>query len=140
MRKLLVVVAMGAGCSAASSEPKSNTVPRDPTLPIVNGRRDSFSQADYATHIRQLKAKLHKAGLDSLNVRIEDPFVVIGDGSAGSLARSSGTVRWAADKLEQDFFEHRPTKILDIFLFRTASSYEDGVRALTGDSPTTPYG
>ena len=31
-------------------------------------------------------------------------------------------------------------KILDIFLFHDAASYEHGVIALTGEAPTTPYG
>ncbi len=105
-----------------------------------DGRKASFSDAEYAAHVRALRIKLKKTGLENLNVRIEDPFVVIGDGDFAQLERSSGTVRWAADKLEQDFFEKRPTKILDIYLFTTAESYEDGVRTLTGDSPSTPYG
>jgi hypothetical protein len=138
MRKLLVAVAL-VGCSAASSEPKSNTGSRD-SIPVVNGRRDSFSQTEYAAHIRDLRKKLHRAGLDHLNVRIEDPFVVVGDGTMAQLARSSGTVRWAADKLEKDFFDKRPAKILDIYLFTSAESYNGGVRALTGETPDTPYG
>src|SRR5262249_41834976 len=48
--------------------------------------------------------------------------------------------RWAADMLEHDFFDHRPAKILDIYLFHDASSYEHGTLALTGEAPTTPYG
>jgi hypothetical protein len=137
MTKLLVLAACTA-CSAASSEPQSNTVPRGTSAEV--GRRDSFTQAEYAAHIRELRGKLHRANLDSLNIRIEDPFVVVGDGTQAQLARSSGTVRWAADMLEADFFEKRPTKILDIFLFKAAASYESGVLALTGESPSTPYG
>jgi hypothetical protein len=49
-------------------------------------------------------------------------------------------VRWAADHLEADFFGHRPTKILDVYLFRSADRYEHGVELLTGEAPTTPYG
>jgi len=140
MWKLLVCVVFGSACTTASSEPTSNTVPRGDIPAISNGRRDSFTQVEYAAHIRQLRVKLRKAGLEHLNVRIEDPFVVVGDGSTVALARSSGTVRWAADKLEQDFFDNRPTKIIDIYLFKTAGSYEHGVRSLTGESPSTPYG
>jgi hypothetical protein len=139
MRLLFVAVAL-VGCTTASPEPKSNTVPRGESSVAANGRRDSFTQAEYGEHINELRAKLRKAGLGKLAIRIEDPFVVVGDGSTAALARSSGTVRWAADKLEQDFFDKRPTKIIDIYLFTTAESYEDGVRALTGESPSTPYG
>jgi hypothetical protein len=137
--RLLFVVAI-IGCSATSPEPKSNTVPKGEIAESASGRRDSFTQVEYATHIKRLRAKLRAVGLGELKIRIEDPFVVIGDGGGEALARSSGTVRWAADKLEQDFFATRPTKIVDIFLFSTAASYEAGVQALTGESPSTPYG
>jgi hypothetical protein len=103
-------------------------------------RRATFSSAAYAEHIRTLRERLRARKLGHLHVRIEDPFVVAGDGTPEDLERSSGTVRWAADKLEQDFFAKRPTKILDVFLFATEDSYERGVLALTGRAPSTPYG
>jgi hypothetical protein len=106
----------------------------------VTGRTQSFTDAEYGEHIKQLRKKLEKHGLSHFNVRIEDPFVVVGDGTLAQLERSSKTVRWAADKLEQDFFTKRPSKILDIYLFQTAASYESGVEELTGEEPSTPYG
>ena len=125
---VLALGALLAGCTAtASSDSKP---PKGMT----------FSQADYAQHIKELRERLKAKRLGHLNVRIEDPFVVVGDGTMVELEYSSQTVRWAADKLEQDFFDKRPTKILDIFLFTTEASYERGVKALTGDSPGTPYG
>ncbi len=137
-RTLLLAVVLGA-CTTASGEPKSNIVPRD-EVGNPAGRSQSFPDADYAAHVRALRSKLKKHGLDHLNVRIEDPFVVVGDGTLAQLERSSKTVRWAADKLEQDFFTKRPTKILDIYLFTTAASYEAGVEKLTGEQPSTPFG
>ncbi len=137
-RTLLLAVVLGA-CTTASGEPKSNIVPRD-EVGNPAGRSQSFTDADYAAHVRALRSKLKKHGLDHLNVRIEDPFVVVGDGTLAQLERSSKTVRWAADKLEQDFFTKRPTKILDIYLFTTAASYEAGVEKLTGEQPSTPFG
>ncbi len=98
------------------------------------------AKPDYAKHIASLRARLDAKRLTGLAIRTEEPFVVIGDGSPEALARSSLTVRWAADMLEQDFFTKRPTKILDIYLFSTAASYESGVKTLTGESPSTPYG
>lgn len=141
MSKLWVVSVAGvlAGCSAANSEPKSN-VRRDEPVVNTGGRSQSFTNAEYAAHIRALRAKLKKQGLDHLNVRIEDPFVVVGDGTMAQLERSSKTVRWASDMLEQDFFDKRPAKILDIYLFTTAASYERGVETITGEEPGTPYG
>ncbi|MEO8702214.1 MAG: DUF1570 domain-containing protein [Kofleriaceae bacterium] len=141
MRLSYAVAVLGVfGCTTGSPEPKSNAVPRGDVAIAASGRRDSFTQVEYGEHIAELRARLRKQGLGHLNVRIEDPFVVVGDSSLGALARSSGTVRWAADKLEQDFFDKRPTKILDIYLFATAESYETGVLALTGEAPSTPYG
>lgn len=143
MSKLVVLSALVA-CSSSStqglsSEHTSDAV-REP-VPLRPGERaPSFTQAEYASHIRALRAKLRKQGLGHLSVRIEDPFVVIGDDSIAQLEKSSLTVRWAADRLEQDFFDKRPTKILDIYLFSSAASYEDGVRTLTGEAPSTPYG
>jgi hypothetical protein len=137
-KSLLLVMLLGA-CTTASGEPKSNIGLRD-EVGNPAGRSQSFTDAEYGAHVRALRTKLEKHGLDHLNVRIEDPFIVIGDGTLAQLERSSKTVRWAADKLEQDFFAKRPTKILDIYLFTTAASYERGVEELTGEEPSTPFG
>jgi hypothetical protein len=127
-----VVIVIAAGCSVASSEPERGA----PVLPEAG----TFTKAEYAAHIKSLRARLRKLGLGAMAVRVEDPFVVIGDGTAAELEQSSSTVRWAADHLEQDFFAKRPTKILDIYLFSDAPSYEAGVEALTGEHPDTVYG
>src|SRR5689334_18680369 len=107
MGRLLAGVAAAvmilAACGTARSEPRPGT------------RAPTFSAEAYADHITQLRKRLRPKGLGAMAIRIEDPFVVIGDGTADELARGASTVRWAADKLEQDFFTHRPTKILDIF-------------------------
>jgi hypothetical protein len=128
MTKLLAIAAGAAliGCTApASAEPTPQR---------------TFSDAAYATHIKALRARLASHRLGHLEIRIEDPFVVVGDGTAKQLAKSAQTVRWAADRLEASFFERRPTQILDVYLFATEASYERGVRALTGEAPSTPYG
>jgi hypothetical protein len=93
----------------------------------------------YAAHVAALKKRLRKAGLGDMVVRVEAPFVVVGD-TADGLGEGVKTVRWAADSLEHRLFQARPTKILDIYLFESADSYEAGVKTLTGDEPTTPYG
>ncbi|MBA3541273.1 MAG: DUF1570 domain-containing protein [Deltaproteobacteria bacterium] len=114
--------------------------PRDAKPHAPPPARAAFTAEDYATHIAALRTRLAAHGLADLTIHIEEPFVVVGDGTAAGLERSAGTVRWAADQLEHHLFEARPTRILDIFLFSTAASYEAGVRALTGESPSTPYG
>ncbi len=120
MRFLLAVLVL-AGCSSASSEPARE--------------KDA-----YKAHIQALRAKLDRKKLEGLTIRVEEPFVVIGNGTADELARSADTVRWAVERFELDFFQQRPTKILDVYLFADAASYERGVKRLTGKSPTTPYG
>ena len=76
----------------------------------------------------------------NVQIRIEEPFVVVGNGTADDLARDAATVRWAVRMLEQDFFAKRPAHIIDIFLFRDAETYYRGVKRLTLAEPTTPYG
>jgi hypothetical protein len=138
MVKSLVLLVLAA-CTTAGGEPRTkNELPE--VVAKVPGRTPSFTDAEYTAHRRALTTKLAKLGLSHLNIRVEDPFVVVGDGTVEQLERTSRTVRWAADKLEQDFFTKRPAKILDIYLFQTAARYEQGVEALTGEAPTTPYG
>jgi len=96
------------------------------------------AKSPYADHIATLKKQLAAHGMGEMAVGIEAPFVVVGD--KHSLARNAQTVRWAADHFERDFFEQRPNRIIDIYLFDDADSYERGVKTITGDAPTTPYG
>ena len=114
MRSLLAV-AVVAGCASSAAD----TPPR------------------YEQHIADLRVRLAKLGLGHMKIRIEEPFVVVGE---GDLERNAQTVRWAADILERDFFDKRPTQILNVYLFDTAGTYERGVKKLTGDAPGTPYG
>lgn len=100
-------------------------------------RASGPSPADYTQHLRALKEKLP----EGYSIRFEEPFVVVGNDSEDVLAkRSKSTVRWAVDRLRADFFDEAPKEILNVWLFKDASSYEDGVLTLTGESPTTPYG
>lgn len=118
--RLLAVLACAACTSPASSAPRK----QDP----------------YADHIAVLRASLAKQGMKQVQIRIESPFVCIGNGTADELAHDASTVKWAVTHLEADFFTARPAKILDVYLFRDADSYYQGVRTLTGDDPGTPYG
>ncbi len=144
MGKMLLIAALAGCTSAASSEPGAPPRRADPERVerVEPGARAgaTSSSAEYAEHVRKLRERLRARGLGNLQVRIEVPFVVAGDGTSEELERSLETVRWATDKLEQDFFARRPAKILDVFLFQTAESYERGVEALTGDAPGTPNG
>jgi hypothetical protein len=53
---------------------------------------------------------------------------------------SEHTIKWAVDKLKQDFFTKDPKEILDIWLFKDADSYQRNTLALFGEKPGTPYG
>jgi hypothetical protein len=116
-------------------------------IPLVAGRlvdprptAGGFGPADYVQHVMELRQKLAGLGMSSPSIRIEAPFVVVGDAGAAALARDARTVRWASDHLERDFFAARPHKILDVYLFHDDASYRHGVQVLTHDAPDTPYG
>src|SRR6266550_9631664 len=93
---------------------------------------------DFARHVDELKKKLPSA---EFSIIIQPPFVVIGDESAEVVKNhSEHTVKWAVDRLKQDYFAKDPKEILDIWLFKDAASYERNALALFGEQPTTPYG
>jgi hypothetical protein len=125
-------IVIAAGCSIASSEPELGTT--------VIPETGTFTKAQYAAHITKLRTRLRALGLGAMAIRVEDPFVVIGDGTQEELAQASSTVRWAADHLEADFFAKRPAKILNVYLFAEAATYDKGVEELTGELPDTVYG
>ena len=97
-----------------------------------------LAESDYSRHVEQLKKKLPSA---DFTIVVQPPFVVIGDESSDAVKEhSEKTVKWAVDKLKQDYFSNDPKEILDIWLFKDAPSYERNALALFGDKPTTPYG
>jgi hypothetical protein len=100
---------------------------------------DSFTDADYAQHVRKLKKK-HPA-MSRFNIAIQPPFVVIGDSSAARVAAyASGTVKWATDKLKKGFFKKDPKDILNIWLFSNEKVYRKYAWELFRDKPNTYFG
>jgi hypothetical protein len=98
----------------------------------------TFTDADFTRHVEQLKQKLPSK---DFSIVVQRPFVVIGDEPAESVKEhAEHTVKWAVDKLKQDFFTKDPNEILDIWLFKDAASYEKNTRLLFGEKPSTPYG
>lgn len=98
----------------------------------------SFTEVDFRRHVAELKKKLPSA---DFTIVIQPPFVVVGDEPADVVKeRSERTVKWAVDRLKQDYFSKDPAQILDIWLFKDAASYERNALALFGDKPSTPYG
>jgi hypothetical protein len=125
--RLAWLVVCGACATPAKSEPRANQ-----TSGVVPDR--------YADHVEKLRKRLVNHRLGDAKIRVEDPFVVVSDGTMEELEQGLSTVRWAVQHLEADFFAARPTRILDVFLFVGSEGYERGVTSLTGEEPSTPYG
>lgn len=82
-----------------------------------------------------------KYSKDGFTVLVEGPFVVVGDDAPARVKKhATGILRWAIDKLETDFFDARPGKVIEIWLFRNERTYRRGARKYFGDRPSTPYG
>lgn len=97
-----------------------------------------FTAADFARHVAQLKKRLPS---NEFSIIVQAPFVVVGDEPRSDVQkRAEGTVKWAVDKLKQDFFTKDPNVILDVWLFKDEASYEKHNRLLFGEQPTTPFG
>ena len=98
----------------------------------------SAETKDFQKHADELKIKLKDRGF---TVLIEAPFVVIGDESEEIVKRrSENTVKWAVEKLKQEYFTKDPQDILEIWLFRDDASYRKHAKEFFNDEPGTPYG
>jgi len=74
-------------------------------------------------------------------VVVEPPFVVIGDESPGTVKHhAAGILHWSIRLLEAEYFEARPGKLIEIWLFRNEKTYRQGAKKFFGDEPDTPYG
>ncbi len=124
---------MPAGQTAAGGPPVTSAmeVSRAPAA------SRNFTDQDFARHVEALKKKMRGRGF---TVVVQRPFVVIGDGTPAAVRTQSETVRWAVDKLKQDFFTKDPNAILDVWLFKDEASYRRNTRLLFNDDPDTPYG
>ena len=140
MRELLIlcVVAILPACQEASSRPSVRTVPvRASAVPnSINSIK--LTRTDFEDHVARLKKRLPSK---EFSIVIQEPFVVVGDeGEAAVKQRAEHTVKWAVDRLKQDFFTRDPEHILEIWLFRDRLSYEKHTQMLFNDKPTTPFG
>jgi hypothetical protein len=107
--------------------------PKAAAVPTLN-----FPDNDFSRHVDQLKKKLPSS---DFTIVVQPPFVVVGDESEDAVKEhATHTVKWAVDKLKQDYFTKDPKEILDIWLFKDSASYERNAVALFGAKPTTPYG
>jgi hypothetical protein len=114
------------GLSAALSLPGARSAAGSPLAP------DRF-----AAHVAELEKKA-PAGFTVIG---QPPFVVLGDEAPAVVRqRALQTVKWAVDKLKQDYFGRDPVEIIDIWLCRDQASYTNWAWRRFGDRPTTPFG
>ena len=140
----------GAGKLSMAPNAQANATPHSSPVPATTPTASAtFSDADFARHLERLKGEIKnkvtssdwRAPAAEFSFVIQRPFVVIGDETKQAVQeRAEGTVKWAVDRLKQDFFANDPKEILDIWLFKDAASYEKHARLLFGETPTTPYG
>jgi hypothetical protein len=101
-----------------------------------------FSAEAFEKHVARLRARLAELGLQRrFHILVESPFVVIGDEPRAHLeVRAASTVRGTVQRLKAQYFSRDPARILDIWLFRDASSYQRHSARLFGVKPETPFG
>lgn len=113
--------------------------PKDLSL-AVPVAPNGFSPADYAQKVIEVKGAAEKLP-GAFTVLVEPPFVVAGDGPEARVkANAASTVRWASRMLKKDYFSKDPSRILVVWLFKDATSYERNAIELFHEAPTTPYG
>jgi hypothetical protein len=138
---LTLLTALSCQWERSAIKPKlqPKTIESSATVnPTALSGSESFTKSDFDLHVTQVKKRL-PAG--DFSIVVQPPFVVIGDESQAVVSqRADETIKWAVEKLKQDFFTKDPGEILDIWLFKDAASYEKNTRLIFNDQPSTPYG
>jgi len=95
-----------------------------------------------ADQLEQRRAALEaRLGGHGFTIVVEPPFVVIGDEAPGTVRHHArGILRWSIQLLEAEYFQARPAKLIEIWLFKNEHTYRNGARQYFGDEPDTPYG
>jgi hypothetical protein len=105
--------------------------------PVFAGEKPALQDSDLTNHLKQFQAKLPPG----FTWTWQSPFVVIGDEAPHVVRqRATNTVKWAVDRIKQDYFQRDPDAIIDIWLFKDKASYEKWTKKLFDDMPTTPFG
>jgi hypothetical protein len=74
-------------------------------------------------------------------VVVQPPFVVVGDEAPRMVKhRANGILKWSIRLLEAEYFKARPSKVIEIWLFKNERTYRTGAKQYFGDEPDTPYG
>src|SRR5947207_11192185 len=106
-----------------NDQPQTPVAPvRTATTPPIAPSSTIATDTDFDQHVEALKKKLPS---NDFTIVIQPPFVVIGDESPAAVKEhSERTVKWAVDKLKQDYFVKDPKEILDIWLFNDSASVD----------------
>lgn len=135
---VLVILTVACGSRSISIKARAPVAVVESSVVALPPELGSFTKADFEAHLGQLKKRLPS---QEFTVIVQPPFVVVGDEPPDVVKdHAEGTIKWAVDKLKQDFFTDDPKEILDIWLFKDAASYEKHTRLVFNDTPTTPYG
>jgi hypothetical protein len=130
---------------ACSTKRVSNSTAASHSVPVATEvsfpaslATSSFTQSQFNQHIAELKKKIPSR---DFSIVVQPPFVVIGDEPRDVVKQhAEETIRWAVEKLKQDYFADDPAEILDIWLFKDATSYRKHAKLIFNDNPSTPYG
>jgi hypothetical protein len=129
----LMVLALLLGFACQGHQPVQQSAHQ-----VAASTTATFTDADFAKHVAELKKRLPSTEFSTI---VQSPFVVVGDEPLLEVQRrAEGTVKWAVEKLKQDFFTKDPKVILDVWLFKDEASYEKHTQLIFGEQPTTPYG
>src|ERR687895_89413 len=110
----LFILAILTGCHEVRSK---SSIPLDQLRAVANSTSASSSttsakltRSDFESHAASLKKRLPSK---EFSIVIQEPFVVVGDEDEVTVRqRAEHTVKWAVDRLKQDFFTHDPEQIL----------------------------
>lgn len=134
----ITLCACTAQPQASGSTGDSNTsssVPGPDTHAVTN-RHVPVSQS-LAQHIAALRLTLPPG----FSVVEQPPFAVVGDEPEQAVREHAAqTVKWAVDKLKQDYFTKDPRETIDVWLFKDTASYRKYTRQLFHETPDTPFG
>lgn len=98
------------------------------------------SPAEFAQHVRQLKARVGAEAKDFTFI-VQPPFIVLGNEPPAAVqARAKHIVEWTSAQLKSLYFEKDPERILDVWLLKDEASYEQWATDISGAKPSTPYG
>jgi len=130
-----LAVGLGLACQRNGAAITAKVPAGDAAAPPIAA---NSTADDFAKHTSELRKRLPST---QFSIVIQAPFIVVGDEPPDIVKQhAEETVKWAVDRLKQDFFAKDPQSILDIWLYKDASSYERNTWQLFNEHPSTPYG